>query len=215
MEEERFGDLWYFVCDSTKALGFGWSPETSPEEGLPKLVDWIKDNKELFDGYLLQLKELTDEYKSLTKELNNKGVNDLVGVHSTPAAPYPHLVRTVSSAGDHRPATDTKTTEHVDAGLDCGAANRCNTAILSHVQRDLSRIAGNGQRVGYSELCNPTVSFGMACTTSECDVNPVSQQLRLPWSNRDSANESVAVISRVGTNQHHLAFSPHKSVGAS
>ena len=48
MEEERFGDLWYFVCDSTKALGFGWSPETSPEEGLPKLIDWIKDNKELF-----------------------------------------------------------------------------------------------------------------------------------------------------------------------
>ena len=39
-------------------------------------LELTKDNKELFDGYLLQLKELTDEYKSLTKELNNKGVND-------------------------------------------------------------------------------------------------------------------------------------------
>ncbi|RKF03609.1 hypothetical protein C8N26_1999 [Tenacibaculum lutimaris] len=33
-------------------------------------------NKELFDGYLTKIGELTKEYKSLTKELNTKGVND-------------------------------------------------------------------------------------------------------------------------------------------
>ena len=48
VDEERFGDMWYFVCDSTKALEFGWSSEISPEEGLPKLVDWVKENKQLF-----------------------------------------------------------------------------------------------------------------------------------------------------------------------
>lgn len=34
------------------------------------------DNKELLDNYLLKIAELTKEYKSLTKELNTKGVND-------------------------------------------------------------------------------------------------------------------------------------------
>ncbi|MDE0535401.1 hypothetical protein [Tenacibaculum sp. L6] len=33
-------------------------------------------NKELFDGYLTKIGELTKEYKSLTQELNTKGVND-------------------------------------------------------------------------------------------------------------------------------------------
>ena len=34
------------------------------------------DNKEILDGYLVKIAELTKEYKSLTKELNTKGVND-------------------------------------------------------------------------------------------------------------------------------------------
>ncbi len=34
------------------------------------------DNKELIDSYLQKIGELTEEYKSLTQELNTKGVND-------------------------------------------------------------------------------------------------------------------------------------------
>lgn len=34
------------------------------------------DNKELLNGYLSKIGELTKEYKSLTEELNTKGVND-------------------------------------------------------------------------------------------------------------------------------------------
>lgn len=34
------------------------------------------ENKDIVDGYLLKIAELTKEYKSLTKELNTKGVND-------------------------------------------------------------------------------------------------------------------------------------------
>ncbi|CAL2078307.1 hypothetical protein [Tenacibaculum sp. 190524A02b] len=39
-------------------------------------LELTKENKEVFDVYLAQLGELTKEYKSLTKELNTKGVND-------------------------------------------------------------------------------------------------------------------------------------------
>ncbi len=39
-------------------------------------LELTDDNKELLDGYLEQLGELTKEYKSLTEELNTKGVND-------------------------------------------------------------------------------------------------------------------------------------------
>ena len=39
-------------------------------------LELTSDNKELFDGYLTKIGELTKEYKSLTKELNTKGVND-------------------------------------------------------------------------------------------------------------------------------------------
>ena len=34
------------------------------------------ENKEIIDGYLIKIAELTKEYKSLTKELNTNGVND-------------------------------------------------------------------------------------------------------------------------------------------
>ncbi len=39
-------------------------------------LELTEENKELFDGYIAQLEELTNEYKSLTDELNTKGVND-------------------------------------------------------------------------------------------------------------------------------------------
>ena len=35
-----------------------------------------ENNKEILDGYLAKIGELTTEYKSLTTELNTKGVND-------------------------------------------------------------------------------------------------------------------------------------------
>ena len=34
------------------------------------------ENKDIIDGYLIKIAELTKEYKSLTKELNTKGVNE-------------------------------------------------------------------------------------------------------------------------------------------
>lgn len=39
-------------------------------------LEVTEDNKELLNGYLAKIGELTKEYKSLTKELNTKGVND-------------------------------------------------------------------------------------------------------------------------------------------
>tara|TARA_R110002073_G_scaffold8207_1_gene45602 strand:- start:52825 stop:53370 length:546 start_codon:yes stop_codon:yes gene_type:complete len=35
-----------------------------------------EENKEILDGYLVKIGQLTTEYKSLTTELNTKGVND-------------------------------------------------------------------------------------------------------------------------------------------
>ena len=39
-------------------------------------LDVNEQNKEILDGYLAKIGELTTEYKSLTQELNTKGVND-------------------------------------------------------------------------------------------------------------------------------------------
>lgn len=45
----RKGDLYYFICDITKAkMELGWFPEVTPEHGVLKLIRWVKDNKELF-----------------------------------------------------------------------------------------------------------------------------------------------------------------------
>ncbi len=47
----RFGDLYYFACDSRKALEvFSWKATTPVEDGLEKLVNWIKENQSLFKG---------------------------------------------------------------------------------------------------------------------------------------------------------------------
>ena len=48
-EPDRHGDLRYFVCDLTKAeKSLGWKPVIMPEEGIRKLVAWIKENKNTF-----------------------------------------------------------------------------------------------------------------------------------------------------------------------
>jgi len=39
-------------------------------------LEITENNKEVLEGYLNKIAELTQEYKSLTKELNTKGVND-------------------------------------------------------------------------------------------------------------------------------------------
>jgi CDP-paratose 2-epimerase len=45
----RPGDLWYFCCDTTKAgNSFGWLSVILPNNGLLRLVKWVKENKELF-----------------------------------------------------------------------------------------------------------------------------------------------------------------------
>jgi CDP-paratose 2-epimerase len=47
----RFGDLNYFVCDSTKALKtMGWYPEVKPTEGVPLLVEWVRQNSQIFQN---------------------------------------------------------------------------------------------------------------------------------------------------------------------
>ncbi|MBI3813173.1 MAG: NAD-dependent epimerase/dehydratase family protein [Nitrospinae bacterium] len=46
---DRHGDLRYFVCNIDKAKKeLGWSPKIMPKDGIRKLVDWIKDNREIF-----------------------------------------------------------------------------------------------------------------------------------------------------------------------
>lgn len=45
----RYGDLHYFVCDSTKAdRVLGWRARVRPREGVARLVDWIQSNASLF-----------------------------------------------------------------------------------------------------------------------------------------------------------------------
>ena len=50
-KEVRPGDLWYFVCDITKAREkLGWKPKVSNEEGIEKLIKWVEENRGLFRG---------------------------------------------------------------------------------------------------------------------------------------------------------------------
>ena len=47
---DRHGDLRYFICDISKAQKeLGWSPRIMPEEGIERLISWIKDNKAIFN----------------------------------------------------------------------------------------------------------------------------------------------------------------------
>ncbi len=50
-EPSRFGDLKYFICDSRKAQErLKWSAEVRPDEGVPRLIEWVQENRELFAG---------------------------------------------------------------------------------------------------------------------------------------------------------------------
>ncbi len=52
-EEQRTGDLLYFVCDTRKAQDrLKWSPEVSPKEGVKELLEWLEEEKNLFTGDL-------------------------------------------------------------------------------------------------------------------------------------------------------------------
>ncbi|OGZ79612.1 MAG: nucleoside-diphosphate sugar epimerase [Candidatus Staskawiczbacteria bacterium RIFOXYB1_FULL_37_44] len=46
---DRHGDLRYFVCDTKKAKkDLDWQAEVLPKEGVTNLVNWIKENQNLF-----------------------------------------------------------------------------------------------------------------------------------------------------------------------
>ncbi|MDY6935882.1 MAG: GDP-mannose 4,6-dehydratase [Spirochaetota bacterium] len=48
-EPDRHGDLRYFICDITKAKKeLNWEPKIMPEQGIQMLVDWIKENRIIF-----------------------------------------------------------------------------------------------------------------------------------------------------------------------
>lgn len=47
-EEERPGDMRYFICDINRAKKFGFSPTIKPKEGVTRLLQWIEKNKEVF-----------------------------------------------------------------------------------------------------------------------------------------------------------------------
>lgn len=50
LKEKRLGDLWYFVCDISKARReLGWQPRVAPREGVQQLIEWIRDNKDCFE----------------------------------------------------------------------------------------------------------------------------------------------------------------------
>lgn len=49
VEPARKGDLWYFVCNITKAKKeLGWEPNIETHYGLLELINWIKFNEEIF-----------------------------------------------------------------------------------------------------------------------------------------------------------------------
>jgi CDP-paratose 2-epimerase len=48
-EDWRPGDQRVFIADIRKARrDLGWSPRTSPEEGIKRLIDWARENRDLF-----------------------------------------------------------------------------------------------------------------------------------------------------------------------
>lgn len=51
MEETRLGDLWYFVCDTSKAKAeLNWEPGVPPAEGVRELIDWICESIDCFQA---------------------------------------------------------------------------------------------------------------------------------------------------------------------
>ena len=50
LEKKRIGDLWYFVGDYSKAeKAFKWKPNIMPRDGIQSLVEWIEENRGLFN----------------------------------------------------------------------------------------------------------------------------------------------------------------------
>jgi len=48
-EDWRPGDQRVFIADIRKAQqGLGWSPSTNPQEGINQLIDWVRENRDLF-----------------------------------------------------------------------------------------------------------------------------------------------------------------------
>ena len=47
-DEWRPADQKVYISNIKKANEFGWQPKISPEEGVKKLLNWIKENKKLF-----------------------------------------------------------------------------------------------------------------------------------------------------------------------
>lgn len=48
-EQERYGDLRYFVCDIGKAKdALNWEPKVRPRQGVERLIQWINQNRNLF-----------------------------------------------------------------------------------------------------------------------------------------------------------------------
>lgn len=46
---DRHGDLRYFVCNITKAKkDLNWEPHIMPRDGIENIIQWVKQNKELF-----------------------------------------------------------------------------------------------------------------------------------------------------------------------
>lgn len=46
---DRHGDLRYFICNIDKAnKELGWAPRVMPQEGIARLIDWIKENRGVF-----------------------------------------------------------------------------------------------------------------------------------------------------------------------
>ena len=51
MKEGRLGDLWYFVCDTSKAKQkLNWEPKVAPREGVRELIAWIRKNIDCFQA---------------------------------------------------------------------------------------------------------------------------------------------------------------------
>jgi CDP-paratose 2-epimerase len=49
LEDKRLGDLWYFICDISKAKReLGWEPKVAPQEGVRQLIDWVRGNIDCF-----------------------------------------------------------------------------------------------------------------------------------------------------------------------
>lgn len=51
LQDKRLGDLWYFVCDVSKAKQMlNWQAKVPPEEGIRRLIAWLNDNLDCFQA---------------------------------------------------------------------------------------------------------------------------------------------------------------------